>query len=228
MASTLSADLARAGVAVVSGLARGIDAASHRGALEAGGLSFAVLAASPETPYPPESADLHRQLVECGAVCAEYPAGTPIRRGLFVRRNRIVAGLCRGVIVVEAGRRSGALSTAREAVRAGRFLAAVPGDVTRENALGCLELLRTGAVPVGDAGDVLALMARPASRPPRRRSGRRRVEREQLPSGLGESGSTIEELALRSGRSATDVQAELTKLELAGAVRRDAAGRYRR
>jgi DNA processing protein len=219
MAGTLAADLARAGVAVISGMARGIDSAAHRGALEAGGVSIAVLAADPERPYPPESEDLHRALIERGAVCAEYPGGTPLRRGLFLRRNRILAGLGVGVVVVEAGRRSGALSTAGTARASGRFVAAVPGDVTRESALGCVHLLRQGAVAVSCAGDVLAEMLR-------QESAGTEADRELL--GALARGGSAQSLALRLGMSPAEVAVRLSTLELAGLVERNSGGVYRR
>jgi DNA processing protein len=240
MASMLGADLARAGVAVVSGLARGVDAAAHRGCLEAGGASFAVLATTPETPYPRDTSLVHRQLVERGAVCAEYPRGTRLTRGLFVRRNRIVAGLCRGVVVVEAGVHSGALSTAAWAERCGLFVAAVPGDVIRENSGGTLFLLRRGAVPVGSAGDVLELLSARGGRagrspsgivPPGAGKGRSAAAQasgaETLLAELRTRSGTPGELALRIGSAAAQVQARLTLLEIAGRVTRDTAGRYR-
>jgi DNA processing protein len=218
MAATLAADLARAGVAVVSGLARGVDAAAHRGALQAGGVSIAVLAAAPERPYPPESGRLHRELLERGAVCAEYGGETPLRRGLFIRRNRIVAGLSQGVVVVEAGVTSGALSTAAVARKSGRFVAAVPGDVTRESALGCLCLLRQGAVPVGSAGEVLAEMTE-AETPGT-------DAKDRLFRALS-SGGTVGALAVQLERPLIEIQAELTVLELGGVVERARSGVYR-
>ena len=218
MAATLAVDLARAGVAVISGLARCVDAAAHSGALEAGGVSIAVLATSPERPYPPESKRLHRQLLERGAICAEYGSGTELRRGLFIRRNRIVAGLALGVVVVEAGVRSGALSTAAVAKQSGRFVAAVPGDVTRENALGCLWLLRQGAIAVGSAGDILARISDPDA------PGGGKQDR--LLSAL-RTCATVGALAVRLGRPPIEIRARLTVLELGGVVERDRSGGYR-
>jgi DNA processing protein len=229
MAAGLAAGLARAGVCVVSGLARGVDAAAHRGALDAGGITVAVLAAAAGSAYPPDMTVLHADILGAGATCAEYPAGTPLRPGLFVRRNRLVAGLALGVVVVEAGPASGALSTASAALRQGRFVAAVPGDVTRESSLGTLALLRGGAVPVGDAGHLLALVE----------------EREAGAQGSGEGAGAAElaaallralrarplaadALAARLGLAPARVAGALTALELAGAVRRLPGGRYGR
>jgi DNA processing protein len=224
VAAALAADLARAGVCVVSGMAQGIDAAAHRAALDAGGLTVAVLAAGAETAYPADMATLHGDIAAAGAVCAEYPAGTALRPGLFVRRNRLVSGLALGVVVVEAGPAGGALSTARAAIRQGRFVAAVPGDVTRENARGTLALLRDGAVPVGDAGHVLALLDNAGDDglvlPPEAPDA---VLRE-----LREGALSADALAARLGRSPAGVSAVLVSLEMAGAVHRLAGGLYAR
>jgi DNA processing protein len=220
MAWQLSADLARAGVTVVSGMARGIDQAAHLGALAAGGTTVAVLAAEPETAYPPPSHDLHARILDEGAVCSPFPRGTVPRPGLFLTRNRVVAGLSRGVIVVEAAHRSGAHTTARWARRWGRFVAAVPGDVTRENSLGTLALLRRGAVPVGDAGHVLAeidRVASPAFDPLSR-----------LLEVMGVRGQSPDALARRAGLSEADVRAQLVQLELSGLIERRPGGRYAR
>jgi DNA processing protein len=205
-------------VCVVSGMARGVDAAAHAGALAAGGLTVAVLAASPRSAYPPDMTSLHADILARGAACAEYPAGTPLRPGLFVRRNRLVSGLARGVVVVEAGAAGGALSTARAAWRQGRFVAAVPGDVTRENALGTLALLRQGAVPVGHAGHVLELLARTAETP----GG----DGEAVLAALGRGGTHSDAVAARLGWSPARAAAALATLEVAGLVRRLPGARY--
>jgi DNA processing protein len=217
MAWQLAADLARAGVLVVSGMARGIDQAAHEGALTAGGATVAVLAARPETAYPPESHELHARILSAGAVCSPFPRGTAPRPSLFLTRNRVVAGLSRGVIVVEAGPRSGAHTTAKWARQWGRFVAAVPGDVTRESSLGTLALLRGGAIPVGDAGHVLAEMDRAGDDPAAR-----------LLAALGGRWQSPHALARRAGLSEKDAQAQLVLLELSGAIERRPGGRYAR
>ena len=220
MAWQLSADLARAGVTVVSGMARGIDQAAHEGTLAAGGTTVAVLAAEPETAYPPLSHDLHARILAQGAVCSPFPRGTAPRPSLFLTRNRVVAGLSLGVVVVEAGPRSGAHTTAKWARRWGRFVAAVPGDVTRENSLGTLALLRRGATPVGDAGHVLAEIDRQAlgAGDPRSR----------LLEAIGPLGQTPDALARKAGLSEPDARAQLVLLELSGAIERRPGGRYAR
>ncbi|HUN43220.1 MAG TPA: DNA-processing protein DprA [Acetobacteraceae bacterium] len=153
MAEALGADLARH-VTVVSGLARGIDAAAHEGAL-ATGRTVAVVAGGLDMPYPPEHAALQARIAETGAVVAEAPLGTAPQARHFPRRNRIVAGLALGVVVVEAAPRSGSLITARIAQEAGREVFAVPGSPTDPRARGANDLLRHGAILTETAEDVL-------------------------------------------------------------------------
>ncbi len=153
MAETLGADLARS-VAVVSGLARGIDAAAHNGAL-ATGRTIAVVAGGLDMPYPPEHVALQARIAETGAVVSEAPLGTAPQARHFPRRNRIVAGLALGVVVVEAAQRSGSLITARIAQEAGREVFAVPGSPTDPRSRGANDLLRQGAILTETAADVL-------------------------------------------------------------------------
>ena len=158
VAYRLAAEMAAAGWVVASGLAQGIDAAAHRGALAAGGPSVAVLGHGPDRVYPPDHAALAEELAGAGWLVAEYPPGTPAEAFRFPERNRILAGLCDGVVVVEAAPRSGALVTADLALAAGRPVMAVPGPVTRRQGLGILELLRAGAPPVASLEDVAAVL----------------------------------------------------------------------
>ncbi|RKN38778.1 DNA-processing protein DprA [Streptomyces hoynatensis] len=150
--------LAERGWTVVSGAAYGIDAAAHRGALAAGGPTVAVLACGVDVDYPAAHQELLRAIAECGLVLAELPPGEHPTRGRFVQRNRVIAALTRGTVVVEAARRSGSLNTARHARRLGRHLMAVPGPVTSGLSAGTLRLLREDAVPVGDAAQIVELV----------------------------------------------------------------------
>ncbi|MDY0167527.1 MAG: DNA-processing protein DprA [Thermoguttaceae bacterium] len=154
-AERLGASLARAGLTVVSGLARGIDAAAHRGALAAGGRTLAVLAGGVLNIYPPEHASLAVEVARQGAVLSEAPPLFQPLAGGFPQRNRIISGLSLGVIVVEAAERSGALITARHAMEQGREVFAVPGSVESRTSRGCHRLLRDGATLVESADDVL-------------------------------------------------------------------------
>ncbi len=155
VAARLAGSLARTGLTIVSGLARGIDAEAHRSALEAGGRTVAVLPAGLTQVYPAEHHDLAQAICQSGALVSESPSRTPISRGAFPRRNRIITGLALGVVVVEAGDRSGALISARHAMEQGREVFAVPGPVDSRMSRGCHALLRDGARLVESADDVL-------------------------------------------------------------------------
>ncbi len=154
-AARLAADLAQAGMTIVSGLARGADIAAHRGALEAGGRTWAVLASGVLNIYPPEHTNDAAAIAKQGAVLSEAPIGAQARRGLFPQRNRIISGATLGVIVVEAREGSGALITAHQALEQGREVFAVPGQIDNPMARGCHQLIRDGARLVESAEDVL-------------------------------------------------------------------------
>ena len=154
-ARTLAGELAACGLVVTSGLARGIDAAAHRGALDAGGRSVAVVATGPDRLYPRSNAGLARELAEAGAVVTERAPGTPPLPANFPRRNRLISGLSIGVLIVEASLRSGSLITARFAADEGREVFAVPGSVDNALSRGCHALIRDGAKLVETVGDIL-------------------------------------------------------------------------
>jgi DNA processing protein len=155
VASQLASGLARAGYTVISGLARGIDAAAHRGAIDAGGRTIAVLGTGVLNIYPPEHADLATEVIGHGAVVSEAPPLAEPHPGAFPPRNRIISGLALGTVVVEAADRSGALITARLAGEQGREVFAVPGQVDCRMARGCHRLIRDGAKLVESVDDVL-------------------------------------------------------------------------
>lgn len=154
-ARRLSADLARNQITVVSGLAKGIDTVAHSATLEAGGYTIAVLGCGLDYVYPPENRALSARIVEQGALVSEYPLGTPPESGNFPPRNRIISGLSLGTVVVEAGKRSGALITASFALEQGREVFAVPGNIYNRGSKGTNRLIFEGAHPVADVRDIL-------------------------------------------------------------------------
>jgi DNA processing protein len=213
-ARALARDLAAAGVTVVSGLARGIDTLAHRGALDAGGRTVAVLGSGLDRLYPGENAALARAIEKDGAVVSEFPLGTGPWKQNFPRRNHVIAGWGRAVVVVEAGARSGALSTARAALDEGREVMAVPGHPTQPNAEGTNGLLRDGAALVRGAPDVLAeLGLAPAGN--EKETTPADAVLAALPRGVPAS---VDEIQARSGLALPALVARLAELELAEAV----------
>ncbi len=156
VAKKLGADLGRAGFCVVSGLARGIDTAAHEGALSVGGRTAAVLGTGMDIIYPPENLDLYREIEEKGAILSEFPFGRRADRQSFAMRNRIVAGMCEAVIVVETDVSGGSMITARFAGEQGRLIFAVPGRIDQPTSAGCHQLIRDGATLLTSVDDVLA------------------------------------------------------------------------
>jgi DNA processing protein len=221
IAGQLAFDLARAGVVVVSGLARGCDAAAHRGALDAGGRTLAVVGCGVDVIYPAEHRQLHARIAASGMVAGELPPGVPPRRHHFPLRNRLISGLSRAVVVVEASERSGSLITAACALEQGREVMAVPGSVAGGRYGGSHALLRDGARLVQSAADILDEL------------GWRSVATAAPPGDEGRfpwlapgEDCSLDELVSRSGLAAADVLSCLTELELAGFVRRVAGGRF--
>jgi DNA processing protein len=148
-------DLARHGITVVSGMARGIDAVAHKGALQGGGRTIAVLGCGVDVIYPSENRNLFYQIIEQGAILSEFPMGSPPEGGHFPRRNRIISGLSIGVAIVQAGAKSGSLITARYALEQGREVFAVPGNVGAEGSRGTNQLIKEGAKLVESSEDIL-------------------------------------------------------------------------
>lgn len=159
IAEQLATASARAGLVVVSGLARGIDAAAHRAALQAGGRTIGVQGTGVDVPYPASHRALHAALAERGTVLSEMEPGTGATPGCFPRRNRLIAALCQVTVVVEAPFKSGAINTATQALEMGRTVAAVPGRVDDLTAQGSNQLIRDGAQVIAEVADLLALFS---------------------------------------------------------------------
>jgi DNA processing protein len=236
VAERLAADLAREGFTVVSGLARGIDASAHRGALNAGGRTLAVLAGGLSKIYPPEHADLAQEVRAAGALVSESAMLMEPMAGMFPARNRIISGLCRAVVIVEAAEKSGALITAQHAAEQGREVFAIPGPVDSPYSGGCLKLMRQGARLIRHAGDLLedldwqrtlkstpAADARPAPEPP----GLSEVEK-KIWDMLREKTRTIDEIAQTVARPIAELSGILMGLELRNIVRRLPGSAYER
>jgi DNA processing protein len=221
VARALAGDLARAGITVVGGLARGIDAAAHEAALAAGGRTVAVLGSGLLNPYPEEHLSLLDEIAARGAVLSEFPLhAAPLRRH-FPARNRVIAALALGTLVVEASARSGALSTVRHALDLGRAVMAVPGPVDQEGALGILRLLQEGAAAVGAAQDVFAALGWCAQASAALPEGERRVL-----DALGPEGAAPRDVALALGMPEEVAAGHLVTLEIRGLVSREEGGRY--
>ena len=219
--------LAECGVAVVSGLAHGIDTAAHEGALAGGGITFAVLGSGVDRVYPARNAALAQRIVSSGgALLSEYPPGTPPARHRFPERNRIISGLSSAVLVVEASNRSGSLITARMALEQGRDVLAVPGPLSSPQSEGCLRLLREGAALV-DGFETLRFELGLDEPEGLTDDGQPEVEDDLLAHFL-EPVVTVDTLVARSGRTAAEVLAALMDLELAGFVAAQGGGYSRR
>lgn len=225
MARSLGRDLAAAGLAVVSGLARGVDAAAHLGALDAGGRTIGILGGGTDVVYPPEHRELARRIAESGAVVSEFPPGTPPLARHFPLRNRIISGLSRGVVLIEASDRSGSLITARAALEQGRDVMAVPGNVASGRSRGCHALIKDGARLVESVDDVLEEIGWAPAGGEHAGNPEKSLPVSALEAvmAVGEAYS-VDELSARARRDGPGLLAELGVLELQGRIRRTPAG----
>lgn len=215
VARSLARELAGAGLVVVSGMARGVDGEAHRGALDAGGRTVAVLGCGIDRDYPAAHAELARRICEHGLVLSEYEPGVEPAPWRFPARNRIIAGMCAGTIVVEARERSGALITADFALEEGRDVLAVPGEITSSLSAGSNALLKLGAIPVTCAADVLELYSIEPRAPVHVSLG---PVADALLAQLSGSALTADELVRAAALDPGAGAAALTELELAGRV----------
>jgi DNA processing protein len=228
--------LASAGLGITSGLATGIDAAGHQGALDADGITIAVAATGLDRVYPARHRRLAHCIAEQGALVSEFPPGTPARRHHFPLRNRIISGLSLGTLVVEAAKRSGSLITARQAAEQGREVFAIPGSIHNPLARGCHALIRQGAKLVESAQDVIEELGPllshlretplPEVAPPSDCPPEWDTEYKRLLAGMGFEPLSIDLLIQRTGLTAESVSSMLLLLELEGYVSPSPGGRY--
>jgi DNA processing protein len=238
-AREFATNLARIGLCITSGLALGIDAASHEGALAGGGLTVAVLGCGLDTVYPKEHAALAERVAASGAVITEFPPGTPALKAHFPRRNRIIAGLSHGTLVVEAAQISGSLITARLAGAAGREVFAIPGSIHNPLARGCHQLIRQGAKLVEAVEDILVELkislsdqllagaAEPRSAPADAGSTLDKAYKILLDA-LAFEPASVDSLIERTGLNSESIASMLLILELDGHVAPHPGGRYSR
>lgn len=237
--------LVHSGFSVISGLAAGIDGAAHRAVVAVGGITIAVLGTGPDLAYPRCHAELRRQIADTGAVVSEHPPGTTARPGHFPGRNRIIAGLALGTLVVEAAERSGALITARLAAEAGREVFALPGSIHNPLARGCHRLIREGVALVETPGEVQGALApvalqladglrvrleEPVARPHIpvcKAAPQPDPAHKQLWQALAHDPTSMDLLAQRTGLTTAELSSMLLAMELDGRVTVE-HGRYSR
>jgi DNA processing protein len=231
----IAGELAAHGVVIVSGFARGIDAAAHKAALSMQGATVAVWGCGPDVIYPRENRGLIPRILEHGAIITEFAFGAAPERQNFPVRNRLIAGLSAGVLVVQAGSRSGALLTAQHAVEQGKDVYGIPGEIGRPHAEGVNELIKAGAKIVTTAADILIdLGIRTRTGGPQRRAGcpaelpPMSPLEERVCAGLGGSPCHLDRLAVSLGVSAAECAAVLVSLQLKGVVRQEPGNMFSR
>jgi DNA processing protein len=226
-ARSFARHLSQAAMSVVSGLPLGIDGAAHEGALEGPGSTIAVVGTGLDRVYPRRHLDLAHRIASKGLVVSEYSLGTPPLGSNFPRRNRLIAGLSRGTLVVEAALQSGSLTTARLAAECGRDVFAIPGSIHAPQSRGCHALLKQGAKLVDSAQDILEELRLSAPLPaPLRADAPERAD--PLLEALGYDPVTLDTLAERAGVAPAELNARLLELELEGLVARLPGQRFQR
>jgi DNA processing protein len=226
-AENFAKTLAAHGLCIVSGLALGIDAAAHRGALASEGKTVAVIGTGADRLYPARNKELALRIAEYGAIVSEFPLGTPAIAANFPRRNRIISGLSRGVLVVEAAPESGSLITARLAAEQGREVFAIPGSIHSPVARGCHQLIKQGAKLVETARDVLEELG-DLEEIPAVQTLPSESQQTALITALGHDPCSLDELVERTGQSAEQLLGELLTLELSGQLASLPGNRYQR
>lgn len=220
--------LSDAGLVIVSGLAAGIDGAAHEGALEGSASTLAVVGTGLDRVYPARHRALAHAIAERGGLLSEFPPGTPPRDFNFPRRNRLISGLCRGVLVVEAALKSGSLITARYAGEQGREVFAIPGSIHSPLSKGCHKLIREGAALVETARDVLEVLGLAPMAPALQSDADAPMSEGAVLRALGDDPADVDTLIARTGLAADGVIVELTGLEIAGAVAPLPGGKWQR
>lgn len=220
--------LAGQGLCIISGLALGIDAAAHRGALAVGGATVAIIGTGADRLYPARNKELALSIAAHGAIVSEFPLGTQAIASNFPRRNRIISGLSCGVLVVEAATESGSLITARMAAEQGREVFAIPGSIHSPVARGCHQLIKQGAKLVETAQDVLDELGYAVAPQVTLPATVNTAEKEDLLELLGHDPCALDDLAERSGQSADQLLGELLRLELEGLIAPLPGNRYQR
>ncbi len=227
-AESFARHLAAQGLCIVSGLALGIDAAAHRGALAAQGETVAVIGTGADRIYPARNKELAIAIAERGAIVSEFPLGTPAVAYNFPRRNRIISGLARGVLVVEAAPESGSLITARLAAEQGREVFAIPGSIHSPVARGCHKLIKQGAKLVETAQDILEELGNFAAAPMPAAAPSATPDESPILAALGHDPCSLDDLVERTGQSADQLLPELLSLELGGSLAPLPGNRYQR
>ncbi len=237
-ASYISKSLSEMGITVVSGLALGIDSTAHMNSVDGRGGTIAVLGSGPDVIYPPENRQLCRHIIGSGAVVTEFPPGTPPLRQNFPVRNRIISGISRGVVIVEAGRRSGAMITGETALEQDREVFAVPGSIFSHSSRGCHKLINGGAKLVESADDIieefqdLFTVFRGGAEAAGQAGGRKKAGIEgkagKVYDNIGHRPESLDQISLKSGLAVNEVLKAVTMLEMEELVREGPANHYRR
>ncbi|HEX5128993.1 MAG TPA: DNA-processing protein DprA [Usitatibacter sp.] len=220
--------LSAAGQTIVSGLALGIDAAAHEGGLDGGSSSIAVIGTGADICYPRRNRALAQRLASCGCIVTEFPLGTPPVSGNFPRRNRLISGLARAVLVVEANENSGSLLTAYSALEQNREVLAMPGSIHSPLAKGCHKLLKEGAALAEDANDVLDALRLPRIERAAAEKNNQPQSPDSLLHALGFAPLSPDQIALRTGLAPAAVAARLTRLQIEGRVEQVSGGKFQR
>lgn len=222
-------ELAKSGILIISGLARGIDAQAHKGALEGGGKTYGVLGCGIDVCYPKENKTLYTKVEENGGILSEYGAGEPPLAGYFPLRNRIISGLSEGILVIEARERSGSLITVEHGLEQGKDIFVLPGRINDELSRGCNRLLKAGAIPVTEPSDILqyyGLTADEGSHQFKKNNNLLEKEEKMVYSKVCLVPKHINQVAEECGLPVLEVMQNLISLELKGYIKQPFKGYY--